>query len=71
MGVVLHAVAHHIGHLVEFPVVHFKERMEYAPLHRLEAVLKIGNGPVLDHIGRVFEEVSVEDVLYVSHVLNL
>jgi hypothetical protein len=43
--------------------------VKYAPLYRLEPVLKIGNCPVLDYIGSVFKEVSVEDVFYVIYVI--
>jgi hypothetical protein len=53
-------VAHHVGDLVEFPVVHLEKGMEYTPLYGLKAVLKIGNSPVPDYIGSVFQKVLVE-----------
>jgi hypothetical protein len=37
-------------------------RNEDTPLHGLEAVFQIRDGPVLDHIGSVFEKILVNQV---------
>jgi hypothetical protein len=52
---------------VELAVVQLKEGMQNPPLHRFEAVLKVRNSPVLDNIGSVFQEISIEQVFYVCH----
>jgi hypothetical protein len=64
---VLHALPYDIGDFVEFTVVFLKERMENAPLYRLEAVFQIGNCPVPDYIGCVFKEVAIKEMFYICH----
>ena len=59
---VLHGLADDVGDLVETAVVHLPERMEDAPLHRLEPIVDIGNGPILDDIGGILEEVRVHQL---------
>ncbi len=66
MGVVLHALADDVGHLVELAVVHLGERVQDAPLHRLEPVVDVGNGPVLDDVGGVVEEIGVEQLVQLA-----
>ncbi len=65
--VILHAVAHHVGHLVELAVVHLHQRVKDAPLHGLEPVVQVRDGPVLDDVGRVFQKVGVEKRFDVGH----
>jgi len=65
--VVLHALAHDVGDLVELAVVLFEKSMQNSPLHRLEPVLKVGDRPVPDDVRRIFQKISVEKVFYVSH----
>jgi hypothetical protein len=60
-------MAHHIGNLVELPVVHLKEGMENPPLYRLKPVLQVGDGPIFDNIGRVFQKIFIKYVFYVCH----
>ena len=67
MGVVLHAGADDVGHLVELSVVGLEEGVEDPPLHGLEPVLDVGYRAVLDHVGRVVEEILVEDLFHVGH----
>ena len=69
MGMVLHALPHYVGHLVVASVVHGEHGVEDAALHRLEAVLNVGDGPVTDDVAGVLDEVFVEDILYVGHDL--
>ena len=70
MRMVLHAVTDHVGDLVEFTVVHLEKGVHEPPLHRLEAVVYVRNGPVLDHVRGVFEEIRVEEGLYVGHYIR-
>ena len=44
-----------------------RDTVALPPLHRLQAVLKIGDSPVLDNIRSVLEKIPVDDVLYISH----
>ena len=67
MRVILHTVADYVRDLVKLAVIHLKKRMEDPSLDRLEPVLEIGDGPVLDYIGCVFEKVIVEYLLCVCH----
>ncbi len=67
VGMVLHAGADDVRDLVELAVVHLEEGVHDAPLHGLEAVFEIRYGPVLDDVGRVVEEILVEDLLDVCH----
>jgi len=60
MGMVLHTMSYNIRDLVELPIVHLKERMEYPPLDGFQAVSDIGYCPILYHIGRIFEKVLFE-----------
>lgn len=59
MRVILHAVAHDVGDLDEPAVVVVMQRPKDAPLHRFEAVFQVGNRPVTDDVGGVFEEALV------------
>ena len=52
----LHGVTHDIGHLVEAPVVEQLHGMENAPLHRLQPVGQVGNGPLEYDIRGIVEE---------------
>ena len=61
---VAHALAHHVGDLVELAVVHFEERVQDAPLHGLEPVVDVRDRAVLDDIGGVFEIVAFVEVFY-------
>ena len=60
---VAHALAHRVGHLVELAVVHFVQRMQDAALHGLEPVVEVGDGPVLDDVGGVFEIIVIVEIL--------
>ena len=53
---VAHGGADDVGHLVVPAVVHFPQRVEDAALHRLEAVVDVGHGPVEDDVAGVVEE---------------
>ena len=68
VGMVLHAVAHHVRDLVELAVVHLEEGVEDAALNRLEAVLYVGYRAVHDDVGRVVEKVVLEYLSDVCHV---
>ena len=57
MGVKLHRLADDVGHLVEFTVIHVMQRLEYPPLHWLQSIDDVGNGPFQDHIGGIVNEV--------------
>jgi hypothetical protein len=60
-------VAHGVCHLVELAVFHFVERVEDAPLHGLQAVLDVGDGPVFYDVGSVFDEVFIEYLVDIGH----
>jgi len=60
MGMELHGLAHHIGHLVETAVVHVEQGLEDAALHRLQPVVDIGNGPLSDDIGGILKKILFE-----------
>ena len=60
VGVVLHGVADDVGHLDEFAVVVLVQRMEDPALHRLEAVVQVGDRTVADDVGGVLDEVVVD-----------
>ena len=64
VGVVLHAVADDVRHLVEPAVVHDLHGLHEAPLHGLEPVRHVGDGPVRDHVGRILQEVLAVGVLH-------
>ena len=50
VGVELHRVPHDVGHLVVASVVHALHRVEYAPLHGLQAVLDVRDGALQYHV---------------------
>jgi hypothetical protein len=41
--------------------------MEDTPLYRLKAVLKIGNCPVFDYIGGVFQKIAIKEIFDICH----
>ena len=51
-----HRATHHIRDFVKPPVVHVPQRVENAPLHRLEAVVDVRHRAIENHIARVFEK---------------
>ncbi len=62
MRVILHGVAHYIGHFDEAPIVFFLQRMQDTTLDWLETVGHIGNGPFANNIGGILQEVKVNQV---------
>ena len=56
MRVELHSVSDDVRHLVEASVVHALHRVEYASLHRLQAVLDMRHSAFQDYVGCVVEE---------------
>ena len=66
--VVLHGLAHNVGHLVELAVVHGDKGMEYTPLHRLEAVHQIRDCAVADYIGGILQEIIFIKLRYLCHI---
>ena len=56
MRMELHGVSHDVCYLVITPVVHAFHGVHDTSLHRLEAVLNIGNGTFKDNIRRVVKE---------------
>jgi len=68
---VLHALPDYTGYLVEVVILLLKKRVKDPPLHRFQAVFKIGNGPVFDNVGRVFKKIPVKNIFYVCHYLNV
>ena len=67
VGMVPHGLAHHVGDLVVLPVVHLEEGVENAALHRLEPVVDLRYGAVLDEVGGVLQVVVFEEFVGVSH----
>ncbi len=53
MGVVLHGLTDHVGHLVVAAVVHLLEGVQDAALYGFEAVLDGGYGPFQDDVAGV------------------
>ena len=62
MRVLLHGVAHYLGHFDEAPSVFFLQRMKDTTLDWLETVGHIGNGPFANYIGGILQEVKVNQV---------
>ena len=56
MRVILHSISHYIGDLIETSVVKLLHRMEYTPLHRLQAVLYMRHGTLKNYIRRIIEK---------------
>ena len=56
MRVKLHGVSHDVGHLVVASVVHALHGVHDTSLHRLEAILDVGNGTLQNNIRSVVEE---------------
>ena len=54
---IAHGVSYDICDFLESAVIHLDEGMYDSPLNGLEAVLKLGNGPVPYNIGSVFYEI--------------
>ena len=63
----LHRVADHVGDLVEAPVVHPEERMEDAPLDRLQPVPQLRNRAIENEVARVLDEVILHQALELAH----
>jgi alpha-D-ribose 1-methylphosphonate 5-triphosphate synthase subunit PhnL len=59
----LHRLPHHIGDLVKTAVLHIEQGLENPALHRFQAVVNIGNGPLADDIGGVLKEILLEELL--------
>ncbi len=55
MRMILHGVAHDVGHLVKASVVEGLHRVENAPLHRLEAVFNRGHGALKNHVAGIIK----------------
>ena len=60
VGVVLHRVAHNVGHLVETAVVQLLHRMKNAPLHRLQSILNVRHRTFKDDIRGIIEKPILE-----------
>ncbi len=56
VGMVLHGLAHDVGHLVVAAVVDRLHGVEDAPLHGLQAILDMGHGALQDHVGGVIQK---------------
>lgn len=56
MGVILHGVAHDVGHFVESPVVKGVHGVEYASLHGFQSVVDMRYGTLEDYVGCIFEK---------------
>ena len=65
--VVPHGLAHHVGYLVELAVVHFEEGVQDAALDRFQTIIDVGDGPVLDHVRGVLDEVVLVELVDISH----
>ena len=63
VGMEFHGLADHVGHLVETAVIHVVQGLQEPSLHRLEAVVDIGNGPFADDVGGVVEEIGVKQLM--------
>ena len=71
MRMIAHGVTDDIRNLVEAAVIDLDHGVEDSSLYRLEAVLDVGDCPVLDDIGCVLDEVLTEKVFCVCHVCLL
>ena len=67
VGVELHGVAHDVGHLVVAPVVHSFHRVQYAPLHGLQAVLDVGDGALQYNVRGIVEKPVLVHAAQVVH----
>ena len=65
--VVLHGVADDAGHFVETAVVHFEKSVQDATLDRFQAIVDVGDSPVLDDVGSVLDEVAFVKTVDISH----
>ena len=57
---ILHGISHDVCHLVESTVVERLHRVEYATLHRLQAVVDMRHGTLQNHIRSVIEKPVAE-----------
>ena len=56
VGVQLHRLAHHVGHLIISAVVHALHGVQYASLHRLQTVLDMRHGTFQDYVAGVIQK---------------
>ncbi len=64
----LHGVPHDVGHLVVASVLHAAHGVQYAPLHRLQAVHDVGHGPLQNHIRGVVQEPVLVHAVQLVHI---
>ena len=57
MRVILHGVSNDVGDLVVAAVFKLTHRVQNPALHRLQAIAKVRNGTLHDHVAGVIEEV--------------
>ena len=67
MRVELHSMAHDVRHLVVATVVHTLHGMEYASLHRLQAILYMWHRTVKDDIRGIVQEPVLVHAAEVMH----
>ena len=65
---VLHGLAHDVGHLVIASVIDALHGVEYASLHGLQSVGRVGHGTLQDHVGGVVEEPVAVHARELAHV---
>ena len=69
--VILHGLAHDIGHLVVTTVIDGFHGVQNTPLHRLESVLHVRNGSFQDDIRSVIEEPITVHTRQLAHAALL
>jgi hypothetical protein len=68
MGVQFHGLADDVGHFLETAVIHVVQRLQDAALDRLQAVVYVGDRPLLDNIGGILNEVFVKEFMEFSQI---
>lgn len=69
MRVVLHRIAHNIGHLVVAAIVHALHRVQNAALHRLKTIHNMRHGTLQYHIRGILQIIIPEQALYFARIL--
>jgi hypothetical protein len=64
---VFHAMAHNVCDFVESAVIHLEEAVKDSSLDRLEPIIDVGDGAILDNVGSVFDKVAIEERSNVCH----
>ena len=71
MGMQLHGLADHVGHLLEPAVIHIMQRLQDAALYRFQAVTHVRNGTLFDYIRGILHEIFIKKLMEFSKISNI